>query len=143
MMGRLRLLPIFLLLAISGPLRGTAEVEDGKDVKVGFIVTLAGADRISGTAFCKTGKTCRLVEQESPKLIIDLKAGRSYSEIKIHCENDCSFNSDHETVIFENKQELDFYNGKTGPIVKSVWRRREPIGKIMLNFSDPSGMTRW
>ncbi|MGV2065754.1 hypothetical protein [Agrobacterium sp. 22-226-1] len=143
MMRRLRLLPIFSLLAISGPLQGNAEVEDGKDVKVGFIVTLASAERISGTALCKTGKTCRLVEQENPKLIIDLKAGRSYSEIEIQCENDCSFNSGHETVIFENKKELDFYNGKTGAIVKSVWRRREPIGKIMLNFSDPSGMTRW
>lgn len=143
MTRRLRLIPIFSLLAISGPLQGTAEVEDGKDVKVGFIVTLASADRISGTALCKTGKTCRLVEQESPKLIIDLKAGRSYSEIEIHCKDDCSFNSGYETKIFKNKQELNIYNGKTGPIVKSVWRLREPIGKIMLSFSDPSGMTRW
>ncbi|CUX41906.1 MULTISPECIES: hypothetical protein [Agrobacterium] len=142
MMRRLCLLPTVLLVVISGPLQGTAEVEDGKDIKVSFIVTLAGADRISGTALCKTGETCRLVEHESPKLTIDLKAGRSYSEIEIRCKDDCSFNSGHETMIFENKQELDIYNGKSGPIVKSVWRRREPIGKIMLNFSDPSGMTR-
>lgn len=103
MTRRLRLLPTVLLVVISGPLQSTAEVKDGKDIKVSFIVTLAGADRISGTAFCKTGETCRLVEHESPKLTIDLKARRSYSEIEIHCKDDCSFSSGHETMIFENK----------------------------------------
>ncbi|MCZ7912071.1 hypothetical protein O9X94_22340 [Agrobacterium leguminum] len=143
MMYRLPLLPIFLLLAISGPLQGTAEVEDGKDIKVGFIVTLASADRISGTAFCKIGETCRLVEQESPKLIIDIKAGRFTSEIKIVCEDDCSLNSGGNTLPFENKQELNIYNGRTGPIIKPVFTRREPIGKIVLDFSYPKRTTRW
>lgn len=143
MMHHLSVLPTFFLLAISGPLQAAAEVEQGKEVKIGFIVTFNGADRIAGTAFCKTGETCRLVEQESPKLIIDIKAGRFSSEIEIKCKDDCSLNSGHETMTFDNKQELNIYNGRSGPIIKSVFRRREPIGKIMLNFSYPPGTTRW
>ena len=143
MMHRLLLLPTFLVLTISGPLQGAAEVRSSKEIKIGFVVELDGADRISGTAFCKTGDTCRLVEQESPKLIIDIKAGRFSSEIEIKCKDDCSLNSGHETMTFDNKQELNIYNGRSGPIIKSVFRRREPIGKIMLNFSYPPGTTRW
>lgn len=143
MMHRLRLLVAFLLLAISGPLQGAAEVESSKEIKIGFVVELDGADRISGKAFCKTGETCRLVEQETPKLIIDLKPGRFSSEIEIDCEDGCSLNSGGGTIMFENKQELHIYKGRTGPIVKSVFRRREPIGKIMLDFSYPAGLTHW
>ncbi|MDZ7926094.1 MAG: hypothetical protein U5L46_02780 [Agrobacterium sp.] len=140
MMPGLRLPLVCALLTISGPLQGLAQ--DRKEIKIGYIVTLDGADRISGTAFCKIDDTCRLVDRKSPKLIIDLKAGRSFSQIKIDCEDDCSLDSGHETKLFENKQELSIYKGRTGPIVKLVFRRREPIGKIMLDFSYPPGMTR-
>ncbi|MDH7801143.1 MULTISPECIES: hypothetical protein [unclassified Rhizobium] len=125
------------LLTFLGPLQGIVKDASVEEIKIGFIVMLDGADRISGTAFCKTGKTCRLIEQESPKLIIDLKANRFYSEIEIDCEDDCSLQSGRRTMIIKNTEELYIYNGETGTLMDSVFRRREPIGNIMLSFPYP------
>ncbi|KJF74088.1 hypothetical protein [Agrobacterium arsenijevicii] len=143
MMHRLRLLPTFLVLAISGPLQGAAEVKSSKEIKVGFVVELDGADRISGTAFCKTGDTCRLVEQKSPKLILDLKVHSFYSEMEIDCQDDCSLPSGRRAITFDNTREFHISEGETGVLTQSVFRRWKRVGKIVLDFSYPKRATRW
>ncbi|MFJ1308435.1 hypothetical protein [Agrobacterium sp. P15N1-A] len=143
MMYRLPLLPAVLLLAISGPLQGAAEVKGSKEIKIGFVVELDGADRISGTAFCRTGNTCRLVDQKSPKLTLDIKVNSFYSEMEIDCEDDCSLPSGMRAITFDNTREFDIWEGETGVLIQSVFRRWERRGKIVLDFSYPKRTTRW
>lgn len=139
----IRLLPTFLLLAISAPAQGAAEGTSSKEIKVGFIVELDGADRISGTTFCKTGETCRLVEQESPKLIIDLKVNGFYSEMAIDCKDDCSLPGGRRAISFDNTREFYISEGEDGAFTKLVFRRWKQIGKIFLDFSYPKRVKRW
>lgn len=143
MMHHLSVLPTFLVLAISGPLQGAAEVKSSKEIKIGFVVELDGADRISGTAFCKTGNTCRLVDQKSPKLILDIEVNSFYSEMEIDCEDDCSLPGGMQAITFDSAREFHISEGETGVLIQSVFRRWKQIGKIVLDFSYPKRTTRW
>ncbi|PZP42971.1 MAG: hypothetical protein DI595_21685 [Agrobacterium fabrum] len=130
------------LLFLSAPRMGFTDDTSDKEIKIGFAVLLHDADPIAGTALCKIGRTCRLLKQEEPKLIVDLKIDhqndRIVSEMQVDCERDCSLANGRSAMKLQWHRELDLFSGEeTGIFTQLVSRPRETIGKILLIYPDP------
>ena len=126
------------LLFLSAPRMGFTGDTSDKEIKIGFAVLLHDADPIAGTALCEIGQTCRLLRQEEPKLIVDLKIDhqndRLVSEIRVDCERDCSLATGRSVMTLQNQKELDLFADETGILVPLVSRPRKTIGKILLIY---------
>jgi hypothetical protein len=141
MTHRLRLLLVCVLLAISGPLKGVAEDASNKEIRIGFGALLDGADPIAGTAICKIGKTCHLIDKESPKmrveLTLDYNNGWLVSEMQVRCEDACSLENGRSVKTFQTQRKHHLFGDERGLLDLLVSKPRKTIGKILLIYPDP------
>lgn len=140
MMHRVHLLIACALLTFLGPQQGVAEDASKKEVKIGFGVLLENAEPTAGTVICKIDQTCRLLEQESPKLVIDLKVTYQndswVSEMQVNCERDCSLANGRSIMKFQEQRELDLFGDKPAIFTLLVSKPRKTVGKILLTYPD-------
>ncbi|MCZ4428729.1 hypothetical protein O3S81_03350 [Agrobacterium sp. SOY23] len=141
MIRRAHLLVACALLAISVPLKDTAEDTSSKEINIGFGVLLDGSDPIAGTAICEIGKSCRLVDKESPKIRVEVtpayESGTLVTEMRVRCEPDCSLANGQSRMRLQSQRELDLFSGKeTGIFTLLVSKPRKTIGKILLIYPD-------
>ena len=139
-MNCLRLLIACALLTFLGPQQGAAE--DASKKEIGFGILLDNAEPIAGKTICKVGQTCRLFEQKSPKLTVDLEvtaqAGSWTSEMWIDCERDCSLGNGRSHMKLRSQRQVDLFSGEeTGIFTLLVSKPRKTIGKILLIYPDP------
>lgn len=130
------------LLTFLGPQQGGAEDASKKEIRIGFGVLLDNAEPIAGRTICKVGQTCRLFDQKSPKLIVDLevtaKAGSWTSEMRVDCERSCSLANGRSRMKLQSQRELDLFSDEeTGIFTLLVSKPRKTIGKILLIYPDP------
>lgn len=139
-MNCLHLLIACALLTFLGPQQGAAE--DASKKEIGFGILLDNAEPIAGKTICKVGQTCRLFEQKSPKLTVDLEvtaqAGSWTSEMWIDCERDCSLGNGRSHMKLRSQREVDLFSSEeTGIFTLLVSKPRKTMGKILLIYPDP------
>ena len=141
-MRRLPLPVACALLAFLGPQQGAAEDTSGKEIRIGFGILLDNAEPIAGKTVGKVGQTCRLFEQKSPKLTVDLEvtaqAGSWTSEMWIDCGRDCSLANGRSHMKLQSQREMDLFSGvETGIVTLLVSKPRKTMGKILFIYPDP------
>lgn len=143
-MNCLRLLIACALVTVLGPQQGAAEDTSEKEIRIGFGILLDNAEPIAGKTVCKVGQTCRLFEQKSPKLTVDLEvtaqAGSWTSEMWIDCERDCSLANGRSHMKLQSQRELDLFSGEeTGIFTLLVSKPRKTMGKYCSYIRIPGG----